>query len=101
MAKRFQITLAQLNPTVGDLEGNYKAALGAWQQAKKKGSDLIAFTELFITGYNTQDLIKKPSFCKAAQDKISKLAQTCAEDLRLQLVVRLAQKKSFSMPIIF
>ena len=29
MAKRFQITLAQLNPTVGDLEGNYKAALGA------------------------------------------------------------------------
>ena len=37
MAKRFQITLAQLNPTVGDLEGNYKAALGAWQQAKKKG----------------------------------------------------------------
>ena len=79
MAKRFQITLAQLNPTVGDLEGNYKAALGAWQQAKKMGSDLIAFTELFITGYNTQDLIKKPSFCKAAQDKISKLAQTCAE----------------------
>ena len=79
MAKRFQITLAQLNPTVGDLEGNYKAALGAWQQAKKMGSDLIAFTELFITGYNTQDLIKKPSFCKAAQDKISELAQTCAE----------------------
>ncbi len=79
MAKRFQITLAQLNPTVGDLEGNHKAALGAWQQAKKMGSDLIAFTELFITGYNTQDLIKKPSFCKAAQDKISKLAQTCAE----------------------
>ena len=75
MAKRFQITLAQLNPTVGDLEGNYKAAIGAWQQAKKIGSDLIAFTELFITGYNTQDLIKKPSFCKAAQDKISKLAQ--------------------------
>ena len=79
MAKRFQITLAQLNPTVGDLEGNYKAALGAWQQAKKMGSDLIAFTELFITGYNTQDLITKPSFCKAAQDIISKLAQTCVD----------------------
>ena len=79
MAKRFQITLAQLNPTVGDLDGNYKAALGAWQQAKKKGSGLIAFTELFITGYNAQDLIKKQSFFKAAQDKISKLAQTCAE----------------------
>ena len=77
MAKKFQITLAQLNPTVGDLEGNYKVAIEAWEQAQKMGSDLIAFTELFITGYNTQDLIKKPSFFKAAQDQIFKLAKTC------------------------
>ena len=77
MAKKFQITLAQLNPTVGDLEGNYKVAIEAWDQAQKMGSDLIAFTELFITGYNTQDLIKKPSFFKAAQDQILKLAKTC------------------------
>ena len=77
MAKKFQITLAQLNPTVGDLEGNYKVAIEAWEQAQKMGSDLIAFTELFITGYNTQDLIKKPSFFKAAQDQILKLAKTC------------------------
>ena len=77
MAKKFQITLAQLNPTVGDLEGNYKVAIEAWEQAQKMGSDLIAFTELFITGYNTQDLIKKPSFFNAAQDQILKLAKTC------------------------
>ena len=77
MAKKFQITLAQLNPTVGDLEGNYKVALEAWEQAQKMGSDLIAFTELFITGYNTQDLIKKPSFFKAAQDQILQLAKAC------------------------
>ena len=77
MAKKFQLTLAQLNPTVGDLEGNYKVALEAWKKAQRVGSDLIAFTELFITGYNTQDLIKKPSFFKAAQDQILKLAKTC------------------------
>lgn len=77
MAKKFQITLAQLNPTVGDLEGNYKVAIEAWKKAQRVGSDLIAFTELFITGYNTQDLIKKPSFFKAAQDQILKLAKTC------------------------
>ena len=69
--------MAQLNPTVGDLEGNYKVAIEAWEQAQKMGSDLIAFTELFITGYNTQDLIKKPSFFKAAQDQILKLAKNC------------------------
>ena len=77
MAKKFQVTLAQLNPTVGDLEGNYKVAFEAWEQAQKMGSDLIAFTELFITGYNTQDLIKKPSFFKAAQDQILQLAKAC------------------------
>ena len=77
MAKKFQITLAQLNPTVGDLEGNYKVALEAWKKAQRVGSDLIAFTELFITGYNTQDLIQKPSFFKAAQDQILKLAKNC------------------------
>ena len=77
MAKKFQITLAQLNPTVGDLEGNYKVALEAWKKAQRVGSDLIAFTELFITGYNTQDLIQKPSFFKAAQDQILELAKTC------------------------
>ena len=77
MAKKFQITLAQLNPTVGDLEGNYKVALEAWEKAQRVGSDLIAFTELFITGYNTQDLIQKPSFFKAAQDQILELAKTC------------------------
>ena len=77
MAKKFQITLAQLNPTVGDLEGNYKVALEAWEKAQRVGSDLIAFTELFITGYNTQDLIQKPSFFKSAQDQILELAKTC------------------------
>ena len=77
MAKKFKITLAQLNPTVGDLDGNYEAAVEAWKKAKEAGSDLVAFTELFITGYNTQDLIKKPSFCKVAQGKIKQLAKTC------------------------
>ena len=79
MAKKFKITLAQLNPTVGDLDGNYEAAVEAWKKAKEAGSDLVAFTELFITGYNTQDLIKKPSFCKVAQEKITQLAKTCAK----------------------
>ena len=39
----------------------------------------MAFTELFITGYNTQDLIQKPSFYKVAQGKIEQLAKTCAK----------------------
>ena len=45
MVKKFKITLAQLNPTVGDLDGNYEAAVKAWKKAKEAGSVLVAFTE--------------------------------------------------------
>ena len=44
MAKKFQITLAQLNPTVGDLKGNYKVAFAGWEQEQNMCSDLIEFT---------------------------------------------------------
>ena len=37
MADRFRLTLAQLNPTVGDLEGNAALALDAWQQGREAG----------------------------------------------------------------
>ena len=66
MTDRFRLTLAQLNPTVGDLAGNAQRAFEAWQTAKAAGADMVALTEMFITGYNVQDLILKPAFHLAA-----------------------------------
>ena len=60
MTDRFRVTLAQLNPIVGDLSGNAAQALKAWQQGRDAGADLVALPEMFITGYNTQDLVMKP-----------------------------------------
>jgi len=60
MADRFRITLAQLNPTVGDLAGNAAKAKAAWEEGKAAGADLVACPEMFITGYNAQDLVMKP-----------------------------------------
>ena len=79
MSDRFQITLAQINPTVGDLKGNARLAKEAWRHAKAAGSDLVAFPEMFITGYNAQDLVMKPAFQRAAIAEIEGLAQACKE----------------------
>lgn len=79
MSHTFRLTLAQLNPTVGDLAGNAEKARKAWAAAKDAGADMVALPEMFITGYQTQDLIMKPAFAEAAQAQIEALAQACAD----------------------
>ncbi|UWQ57861.1 NAD+ synthase [Leisingera caerulea] len=79
MADRFRVTLAQLNPTVGDLAGNAAKARAAWEEGRKAGADLVALPEMFITGYNTQDLVMKPVFHQAAIAEVEKLAADCAD----------------------
>ncbi|SMX26273.1 Glutamine-dependent NAD(+) synthetase [Pelagimonas phthalicica] len=79
MSDRFRLTLAQLNPTVGDLQGNAAKARAAWEQGKSAGSDLVALPEMFITGYNAQDLVMKPAFHAEAIQVIDQLAQDCAD----------------------
>ncbi len=79
MADRFRVTLAQLNPTVGDLAGNAAKAREAWQAGRAAGADLVALPEMFITGYNTQDLVMKPGFHTAAIAEVEKLAADCSD----------------------
>ncbi|MHC9235946.1 NAD+ synthase [Pseudooceanicola sp. 502str34] len=79
MAERFRITLAQLNPTVGDIAGNAAKARAAWEAGREAGADLVALTEMFITGYNTQDLVEKPIFHQTAIAAIEQLARDCAD----------------------
>jgi len=79
MADRFRITLGQLNPTVGDLAGNAALARDAWEAGKKAGADLVALPEMFITGYNAQDLVMKRAFQLDVMTHLEKLAQDCAD----------------------
>lgn len=79
MSDQFKITLAQLNATVGDLKGNADKVMKAWEKARDEQSNIIAFPELFITGYNPQDLILKPAFQKASTEMIQKIAESCSE----------------------
>ncbi|MGP3695900.1 NAD+ synthase [Rhodobacter sp. NSM] len=79
MPERFRLTLAQLNPTVGDLAGNAALARRAWEAARDAGSDMVALTEMFITGYQTQDLVMRPAFARDAMATLERLAADCAE----------------------
>src|SRR3954453_3416666 len=75
----FAVTLAQLNPTMGDIEGNAAKARAARVQAAADGADLVLFPELFIAGYPPEDLVQKPSFQAACRAAIEALARETAD----------------------
>lgn len=79
MTETFRLTLAQLNPTMGDLAGNAEKAFSAWVAGKEAGADMVALPEMFITGYSTQDLVMKPAFHQAAISAVETLAVRCAD----------------------
>ena len=74
MSKHFTITLAQLNPTVGDIAGNIEKILAVYKKHKST-SDLIAFSEMVVTAYPTDDLILKQFFIDRVMKGVEKLAQ--------------------------
>src|SRR5438093_808223 len=63
--RRFRVSLAQINPTVGDVEGNTRRIVDGIAQARALGADLVAFPELAITGYPPEDLLFKSAFIEA------------------------------------
>jgi NAD+ synthase (glutamine-hydrolysing) len=68
-----KITLAQLNPTIGDVGGNLRKALDAFRRAGAAGSDVIVFSELFLCGYPARDLLERPDFLDRIEQAIEQL----------------------------
>ncbi|TKW68296.1 MAG: NAD+ synthase [Paracoccus denitrificans] len=79
MTDSIRITLAQLNPTLGDLEGNAAKARSAWEKGKAAGAAIVYLPEMFITGYQTQDLVLKKGFVDHAVRQVEALARECAD----------------------
>ena len=75
----FRITLAQLNPTVGDIDGNAAKVRAARVKAAADGADLIVFSELFIAGYPPEDLVLKPAFQASCRSAVEALARETAD----------------------
>jgi NAD+ synthase (glutamine-hydrolysing) len=73
--RTLRIALAQLNPTVGDFEGNVSKIINYIGEAEKSGSQIVVFPELSITGYPPEDLLLKPKFIEdnlKALEKVQK-----------------------------
>ena len=75
-----KIALAQLNPTVGDLDGNAAKVVSARETAAGLGADLVVLPELFITGYPPEDLVLKPAFQAATRARVLDLARRFDDD---------------------
>ncbi len=73
----FRIAMAQMNATVGDLEGNVRAIVKWIKEAKKAKADLIAFPELAVTGYPPEDLLLMPRFLELNRRALDEVVSHC------------------------
>src|SRR5919108_4275136 len=76
---RLAVAIGQLNPTVGDITGNADKARRARADAARAGADLVALSELFLSGYPPEDLVLKPAFQAACRAKVEELARETAD----------------------
>jgi NAD+ synthase (glutamine-hydrolysing) len=70
-----RLALAQINTTVGDLDGNRERILARLADAKEAGADVVLFPELAVTGYPPEDLLLRPSFVEAAEESLTQIAR--------------------------
>ena len=62
--EKLRVSLAQINPTVGDLAGNTKKIIEYIHKGREQGADIVAFPEMAVTGYPPEDLLLKPGFIR-------------------------------------
>ena len=70
---KLRVALAQINPTVGDLQGNAALITTYTDQAKKAAADVIVFPEMVLTGYPVEDLAMRASFRSASKKALAQL----------------------------
>ena len=78
MSDTFRMTLAQLNPVVGDISANAARVAEVHARGRAAGADLVVFPEMFLTGYQTQDLVARPAFRDQAMQAADALAELTA-----------------------
>ena len=69
-----RLALAQIDPTVGDLDGNRALVLERLEAARDAGADIVVFPELAVTGYPPEDLLLRPGFVHAAERSLEQIA---------------------------
>ncbi|QWD04387.1 NAD+ synthase [Polynucleobacter paneuropaeus] len=88
------IALAQINPLLGDLEGNAELILLAAKEAYAKGAKVLLTPELSLTGYPPEDLLLRPAFIEACDHALQALTKSLAQFTGLTVVVGHPQKST-------
>ncbi len=93
---KMKIAIAQLNPTIGDLSGNFQQILEAAKQAASEGVRLLLTPELSLWGYPPRDLLLNPGFVKFMSAELQTLAQQLPSQLAVLVGTVEANPHAFS-----
>jgi len=69
-----KVTVAQLDPIIGDVQGNLDTAVRVIRGAAQEKSDLVVFPELFLVGYPPKDLLEIPGFLRQVEKACEEIA---------------------------
>jgi NAD+ synthase (glutamine-hydrolysing) len=69
--------MVQMNPTVGDLDGNVREMIRWVKESRKAQADMVIFPELALTGYPPEDLVLRPSFLKDTSRGLARIIKEC------------------------
>jgi NAD+ synthetase len=89
-----RITLAQLNPTIGDFAGNVALMRGAAAKAMAEQAQMVVFPELSLTGYSPGDLLDEPDFITRTEQALAELLAATQQTPGLAWVVGAPMRRS-------
>ncbi len=72
-----KIALAQLNYTIGDIDGNANLIIEAVRRAEAEGADLVLFAEYAVSGTPAYDLLRKTTFLTLCEEALERIAEAC------------------------
>ncbi len=72
-----KIAIAQLNYTIGDIDGNTSKIIDSIQKAKEQRADLVIFAEQAVSGTPAFDLLRKTTFLELCEDALVQIASCC------------------------
>lgn len=70
-----KLSLAQINPTIGDFRGNVRKIVDVSLASQRQGADLVIFPEMAVCGYPPADLLEKTSFLERAQQAVEEISE--------------------------
>ena len=92
--RTFRLAMAQINVTVGDLEGNARKIIEYIGKARALEADLVAFPELAVTGYPPEDLVFRPQF---VEDNLAKMREVAEASRDIAVVVGFVDSKDLEL----